>query len=117
MVRAVPGHPAVPRRSKIVADAWDQEAFDAERNEHSVTLRLPADEMICIAQTIQHTSARRAITPSRRCSKSSNRPASTASRRRDSPGPESRRRREDCRLRVRTAAAASVPPRLPPPPR
>ena len=41
MLRAGSQPPSVPRRSKIVADAWDQEAFDSERAEHSVTMHLP----------------------------------------------------------------------------
>lgn len=32
--------PRVPRRSKVVADAWDQASFDADATDHSVTLQL-----------------------------------------------------------------------------
>lgn len=49
MVRAGADPPAVPRRSKILADAWDQEAFDSERNEHSVSITLPAGcDTVCL---------------------------------------------------------------------
>ena len=49
MVRVGPEPPSVPRRSKIVADAWDQEAFDNERADHCVTVALPAGtETVCL---------------------------------------------------------------------
>jgi hypothetical protein len=49
MVRFGTEPPSVPRRGKIVADAWDQEAFDAERAEHSVTVALPTGcDILCV---------------------------------------------------------------------
>ena len=49
MVRFGTEPPSVPRRGKIVADAWDQEAFDAERAEHSVTIALPTGcDILCV---------------------------------------------------------------------
>jgi hypothetical protein len=39
----------VPRRLKLVADAWGQEAFDSERNEHSVFIALEAGcDVVCV---------------------------------------------------------------------
>ena len=43
MVRRGPEPPSVPRRSKVIADAWDQQAFDTERAEHSVTVTIPPE--------------------------------------------------------------------------
>ena len=33
--------PRVPRRSKVLADAWDQESFDGDAADHVVSLQLP----------------------------------------------------------------------------
>ena len=41
MVKSGTDPPSVPRRSKIIADAWDQDSFDAEREHHSVTIKVP----------------------------------------------------------------------------
>ena len=41
MVRCGDEPPRVPRRSKVVADAWDQEGFDGDAPEHLVSLTLP----------------------------------------------------------------------------
>ena len=43
MVRCGDEPPRVPRRSKVVADAWDQEGFDSDAAEHLVTLTLPPE--------------------------------------------------------------------------
>ncbi|KAL1518807.1 hypothetical protein AB1Y20_003087 [Prymnesium parvum] len=40
MIRCGEEPPRVPRRSKVLADAWDQEAFDAGSAEHCVALAL-----------------------------------------------------------------------------
>ena len=56
MVRFGAEPPSVPRRSKIVADAWDQEAFDSERQEHSVTVVVPAGcDSVCIGVSGRRT--------------------------------------------------------------
>lgn len=62
MVRCGPEPPSVPRRSKIVADAWDQEAFDAERLEHSVTLPVPTDCSVVHVGVVNYSAHRRETT-------------------------------------------------------
>ena len=41
MVRFGASPPSVPRKAKVVADAWDQEAFDSGRTEHCVAVTIP----------------------------------------------------------------------------